>query len=284
MLKRLLTTARVPALAFLALCSTANLWAASDDKSKDVHHKTLWEQIYEGGWVMVPIGACSVLTFFLCGDGLMRTGRKRVAPPALEASAKRLFQQGDYVGVYHFCKANPTPFTNVLRAGVGMLGEGKVATGEAIGAAMYQENSRLNTYISYLSVIGVCTPMIGLLGTVTGMIKAFDKLGQAGIGDPSGLSSAIGEVLVATASGLLIAIPAFGMFYFLRSRSADAMHHIQDILQEMFRKMPYEQMAGLHISGEQLFAATPNWLQQPELSAAESDGQAEAGGSAPALG
>jgi biopolymer transport protein ExbB len=142
-----------------------------------------------------------------------------------------------------------------------MLGEGKVATGEAILAAMHQESSRLNTYISYLSVIGVCTPMIGLLGTVTGMIKAFGNIGAAGIGDPSGLSSAIGEVLTATASGLLIAIPAFGMFYFLRSRSANSMHHVQDILMVLFRKMPYEQMEGLHISGEELFAATPNWLQ-----------------------
>ena len=63
--------------------------------------------------------------------------------------------------------------------------------------------------------------MIGLLGTVTGMIKAFATLGASGIGDPSGLSAAIGEVLVATASGLVIAIPAFGAFYFLRNRAAD---------------------------------------------------------------
>ena len=85
-----------------------------------------------------------------------------------------------------------------------------------------KENSHLQTYISYLSVIGVCTPMIGLLGTVTGMIKAFAKLGSSGIGDPSGLSAAIGEVLVATASGLVIAIPAFGAFYFLRNRARPA--------------------------------------------------------------
>lgn len=261
MIKKFRKFFRVAPLVFWA-SSCAALLAAPEEKAPAVHHKTLWEQIYEGGWVMIPIGACSVLTFFLCGDGFMRTGRKRMAPPAFEGSVKRLFREGDYVGAYNFCKNNPSPLTNVLRAGIGMLGEGKNATAEAITGAMYQENSKLNTYISYLSVIGVCTPMIGLLGTVTGMIKAFANLGTSGIGDPSGLSAAIGEVLVATASGLLIAIPAFGMFYFLRSRSADAMHHIQDIIQELFRKMPYEQMAGLHISGEELFAATPNWLQE----------------------
>jgi biopolymer transport protein ExbB len=209
---------------------------------------------------MIPIGLCSVLTVYLCGDGWMRTSRKRTAPPSFEAEAKRLFRAGDYVGVYNFCKANPSPLTNTLRAATGMLGDGKNGVEEAIAGAMHQESSKLNTYISYLSVIGVCTPMIGLLGTVTGMIKAFQNLGAAGIGDPAGLSAAIGEVLVATASGLFIAIPAFGMFYMLRSRATSAMHHIQDLMQELFRKMPYEHMSGLHISGEELFAAVPNWV------------------------
>lgn len=263
MIKKMAQTIRLPLLVVIAAFCALDLQAA-EDKAPTVKHKTLWEQIYEGGWVMIPIGACSVLTFFLSGDGWMRTSRKRVAPGRMEAAVKRLFREGDYVGAYNYCKANPSPLTNTLRAGVGMLGEGKVAVGEAIVGALQQESSRMNTYISYLSVIGVCTPMIGLLGTVTGMIKAFANLGTSGIGDPSGLSSAIGEVLVATASGLLIAIPAFGMFYLLRSRSSDSMHHVQDIIQELFRKMPYEHMAGLHISGEELFAAMPNWVAQED--------------------
>ncbi len=236
---------------------------AAEEKAALVKHKTLWEQIYEGGWVMIPIGLCSVLTVYLCGEGWNRTSKKRVAPPAMENEVKRFFREGDYVGAYNFCKQNPAPLTNVLKAGIGMLGDGKTVVEESMVAAMHQENSKLNTYISYLSVIGVCTPMIGLLGTVTGMIKAFANLGTSGIGDPSGLSAAIGEVLVATASGLFIAIPAFGMFYLLRSRATQSIHHIQNLMQELFRKMPYEHMVGLHISGEELFAATPNWLYSP---------------------
>ena len=258
----LLKSGLLPLMVLGALFISAPVQAA-DEKEKEkpaAKQKTLWEQIEEGGWVMIPIGMCSVLTVYLCGDGWMRTSRKRTAPPIYEEEIKRLFREGDYVGAYNFAKENPSPMTNVLRSGIGMLGEGKAAVEEAMVASMHQESSRLNTYISYLSVIGVCTPMIGLLGTVTGMIKAFANLGTSGIGDPSGLSAAIGEVLIATASGLLIAIPAFGMFYFLRSRSADSMHHIQDICQNLFRKMPYEHMSGLHISGEELYAAVPNWV------------------------
>lgn len=234
--------------------------AGAGANSEAVHAKTLWEQIKEGGWVMVPIALCSIATLYLIGDGVIRTGRKKVAPPEHEENLKTLFRQGDYVGAYNFCKENPSPLTNVLRVGIGLLGDGKEVVEEGMLGELSKENSSMQTYISYLSVIGVCTPMIGLLGTVTGMIKAFAKLGASGIGDPSGLSAAIGEVLVATASGLVIAIPAFGAFYFLRNRAAASIHHIQDIVNSLFRKMPYETLAGVHIGDEELFAAIPNWV------------------------
>jgi biopolymer transport protein ExbB len=227
------------------------------------HSKTLWQQIKEGGWVMVPIALCSIATLYLIGDGTLRTAPKRVAPPEHEQKVKELFRNGDYVGAYKYCKENPSALTNVLRVGIGLLGDGKQVAEEGMLAELSKENSTMQTYISYLSVIGVCAPMIGLLGTVTGMIKAFAKLGSSGIGDPSGLSAAIGEVLVATASGLIIAIPAFGAFYFLRNRAAASIHHIQDIINSLFRKMPYESLAGVHLGDEELYAAVPNWLISP---------------------
>jgi biopolymer transport protein ExbB len=226
------------------------------------HTKTLWEQIKEGGWVMFPIGLCSIFTVYLIGDGVIRTSLKKVAPRAHEDGIKNLFKQGDYVGAYDFCKANPSPLSNVLRVGIGLLGEGKQIAEEGMMGELSKENANMHTWISYLSVIGVCTPMIGLLGTVTGMIRAFATLGSSGIGDPSSLSAAIGEVLVATASGLVIAIPAFGAFYFLRNRAATAVHHIQDIINSLFRKMPYEALAGVQIGDDELYAAIPNWITQ----------------------
>jgi biopolymer transport protein ExbB len=222
--------------------------------------KTLWRQIQEGGWVMFPIALCSIATLYLIGDGIIRTSRKKTAPPKQEEALKILFRQGDYVEAHNYCKTNPSPLTNVLRIGIGLLGEGKEMAEDGMLGALAQEISQMQTYISYLSVIGVTTPMIGLLGTVTGMIKAFAKLGSSGIGDPSGLSAAIGEVLVATASGLVIAIPAFAAFYFLRNRATDSLHHIQDIVNSLFGKMPYDSLAGVQLGDDELFAATPKGL------------------------
>ncbi|CAN5604686.1 hypothetical protein BH18VER1_BH18VER1_06690 [soil metagenome] len=237
---------------------------AASSEAPAEYSKTLWEQIKEGGWVMIPIGLCSVATLYLIADGFVRTGRTKIAPAGHEQTVKALFRQGDYVGAYNYCKENSSPLTNVLRVGIGLLGEGKEVAEEGMMGELAKENSKMQTQISYLSVMGVCTPMIGLLGTVTGMIKAFAKLGSSGIGDPSGLSAAIGEVLVATASGLVIAIPAFGAFYFLRNRAMASVHHVQDVISGLFRKMPYESLAGVHLGDEELYAAIPNWLVVPE--------------------
>src|SRR2546427_11901506 len=84
--------------------------------------KTMWHTITQGGWVMIPIAFCSIATLYLIGDGVLRTGPNRVAPPTHEENIKALFRQGDYVGAYNYCKENPSPLTNVLRVGAGLLG------------------------------------------------------------------------------------------------------------------------------------------------------------------
>jgi biopolymer transport protein ExbB len=248
------------AAGFLLVSAASAADTASHGKDAKPHSKSLLETLVEGGWVMVPIGIMSVLTVYLSSDGFRNTSIGRTAPKVHEDEVKRLFQAGDYVGAYTYCRDNKSPLTNVLRVGISLLGDGKTMVEEGMISEMHKESAAMGTQINYLSVIGVVTPMIGLLGTVTGMIKAFSTLGSSGIGDPASLSGAIGEVLVATASGLVIAIPAFGMFYFLRSRSTSAMHHIQDIINQLFRKMPYESLEGVHISGEEIYANVPNWV------------------------
>src|SRR5689334_20500576 len=65
--------------------------------------KTLWQQITEGGWIMLPIALCSIATLYLIGDGIIRTSRKKIAPSDQEEAMKILFRQGDYVGAHTYC-------------------------------------------------------------------------------------------------------------------------------------------------------------------------------------
>jgi biopolymer transport protein ExbB len=256
------------AAALVLLSAFAAPLAAQEAAGADaaaVKEKSAFDYFHEGGWVMYPILLCSIGMAYLVWEGVNRTSLKRVAPPEHEERVKNFFRAGDYIGAYDYCKSNPSPLNNVLRVGLSMLGEGKQLTEEAMFQELGKEQSFISTFISYLSVIGVTTPMIGLTGTVTGMIRAFGELGTSGVGDPSRLAGAIGEVLVATLAGLVIAVPAFMAFYYLRARMVGAIHHVQDVINDLFRKMPWEALQGAHIGDEELYAALPAWStdQQP---------------------
>ena len=222
-----------------------------------VHKKTLITTLFEGGIVMIPLGLCSILMVYLAGDGFMRTMKKRALPQDQLDAMKGFFRGANYQGAYEYCKANGSPLTNVLRVGISLIGEEKLIAETGMAEELSKENSIIQTRMSYLSVIGVCAPMIGLLGTVTGMIKAFSSLGASGIGDPSGLSAAIGEVLVATASGLFVAIPAFGVFYFVKARATAMIHDLNDAVNMLFRAMPYGKLAGYKFGDDEIYAAAP---------------------------
>lgn len=252
--------------AFFSIAAQTLLFAqtgtpAAEDTPVEIT-TTMWQDLVAGGPVMIIIGLCSVATLYLIVDGLLRiTNFKRAIPKLHVTALQSVFRAGDYVGAYNFCKANPSVLTNVCRAGLTMAGEGKAATEEAVVAALSKENAKMQYFVSYLSVIGVCTPMIGLLGTVFGMKHAFRTLNVSGIGDPGKLSGAIGEVLICTAFGLLIAIPAFFAYYWLRNRAAKLIHNVQETIGSLYRKMPYDYLAGVHIGDEELYAAVPNWVQ-----------------------
>ena len=226
----------------------------------ETHSKTMLEVWNEGGLVMYPLGFCSIMLVWLSVDVLMRTAPKTMARPAYMAQLQDLFRAGDYVGAYQFAKNNPSTATDVARITLSYIGDGQEATEYALLDSLGKVNAGIQTRINYLSVIGVCTPMIGLVGTVIGMMKAFANMGSSGIGDPSGLAKSIGEVLIATASGLFIAIPAFIMFYLLRNRLQVSMHLVQEELTALFRKMPYAHLKDCHVGEEEFFAAVPNWV------------------------
>ena len=246
---------------FVAACALPVVMAqesADAGAAPKVHKKTLITTLAEGGIVMIPLALCSILMVYLAGDGYLRTMKKRSIPQDQLEAVKGFFRSADYQGAYDYCKANGSSLTNVLRVGISLIGEGKLIAETGMAEELSKENSIIQTRMSYLSVIGVCAPMIGLLGTVTGMIKAFSSLGASGIGDPSGLSAAIGEVLVATASGLFVAIPAFGMFYFVKARATGMIHDINDTVNMLFRAMPYGKLAGHKFGDDEIYAAAPS--------------------------
>lgn len=252
---------RPSSLAILTILLSAP-FAAAAEGHKSFSEKSLWDMLVLGGWVMIPLFGFSIAMVWLIIDGAMRSGLKRMMPESEVEKARNFFRAGDYVGAYQSCVDNSCAFNSVIRSGLVNVGDGKDATEDGILAEVNREQSKQATRLSYLSVIGVCTPMVGLVGTVVGMIKAFGELGQGGATqNTSGLSEAIGEVLVATASGLIIAIPAFMGFFFLRNRLQGSLHELENEVANLFRKFPYHLAEGVHVGDQELYANAPAWVE-----------------------
>lgn len=192
---------------------------------------SLFDLIRQGGWAMYPLGFLMLAMFYLIFHCWSQTGKKRfVSESALQPIASQLGS-----GNLDQAKASLGSQDNVLSrlmtlclVKVRMDHPTKNREGiEAsfVEAAEGEENS-ISQWINYLNVIATVAPMVGLLGTVSGMIGAFQKIGQGGMGKPEELAGNIGEALITTATGLVIGIPAMVAYFYFRNRLTSNMIHV----------------------------------------------------------
>ena len=168
-----------------------------------VMDKTLFQRLMAAGPAfMGTLFMASVFMVWLVIDGILRTSKAKLAPPSVVAGIRQSLIDGDYETATQMVTFEGSVFSEIATAAFGKVGLGKDATDDAIFEETERSRSIFTSRISYLSVSGVITPMIGLTGTVFGMINAFDTLGSSGVGDPTRLSAAIGEVLVCTGGTL----------------------------------------------------------------------------------
>jgi biopolymer transport protein ExbB len=236
------------------------LLASSSVFAEDGPHKeTIFETIKNGGplimiiWCVILATSATMVTLVVQNFATIR--QAKLAPPTLVETLRSIVNAGNYQEAWETCNANQNYIANVLKAGLSRLGRGKEAVEDAISEHGLREATIIRTRNSYLSVIGVVSPMIGLLGTVVGMIGAFSVLAGSGISDPRALSGKIGEVLLATASGLFIAIPAFVCYYIFRNKAQMVIVYADDVVNSLVRDLPYEDLSGVQI-GESFSAGS----------------------------
>jgi len=179
--------------------------------------------IFSGGWVGVLILllllALSVTAAYLVIDHLLTIRRNEVMPDGLSEHVRQLLAGGQITEADQACRSKPSFLSFVLLNGLAEVESGWSAVEKAMEDATAEQSARLFRKIEYLSVIGNIAPMVGLLGTVTGMIIAFQRVavtqGSAGAAD---LAEGIYQALVTTVGGLLVAIPSLGAFAIFRNR------------------------------------------------------------------
>jgi biopolymer transport protein ExbB len=237
-------------LPLLLLALTSPLVLAAEGGGHD-ENMNIIQTIIKGGPLIIMIWLCilgvsmTMLTFII--QLFMSLRDEQLAPSALVESLRNTIHAGNYQEAWEICRANKAYIALVLKGTLERLGRGKEAVEISLIEHGIREAQIMKTKNSYLSVIGVIAPMIGLLGTVIGMMGAFAVLGASGVADPRSLALRIGEVLMATASGLFIAIPAFVFYYYFRNLATIVLVNADDKLNRLVEDIPFEELAGVRI-------------------------------------
>ncbi len=177
----------------------------------------MFEMVQAGGWLMLPILLCSVLAAAICIERFWTLQRVRVAPATLLAEVWSLLKNNALDAQKLRDVRNQSPLGEILAAGLGNARRGRQIMKESMEEAADAVMHELERYLTPLGTIASISPLLGLLGTVVGMIKVFAVLMAEGAGNPTVLAGGISQALITTAAGLSVAIPAL-MFhrFFLR--------------------------------------------------------------------
>lgn len=176
----------------------------------------MWEIIVAGGPVMAPIILCSVVAVAIVVERLWTLQRKRVIPRELTDRVWKLVETRTLNDRHLEALARNSPLGRILAAGLANRNQGREIMKEVIEDTGRHVVHELERFLNTLGTIAAMSPLLGLLGTVTGMIAAFNAITEAGVGDPRALSGGIGEALITTAAGLMVAIPALFAYRYLR--------------------------------------------------------------------
>lgn len=175
------------------------------------------EIVQSGGWLMVPILLCSIVAAAICVERLWTLQRSRIVPKNLVAQIWSAVKTEDLDTQKLRELRTSSPLGQVLAAGVSNAKRGRDVMKEAMEEAASQVSHDMERYLTSLGIIASISPLLGLLGTVVGMIKVFTALMLEGAGNANVLAGGISQALITTAAGLSVAIPAL-MFhrFFLR--------------------------------------------------------------------
>jgi biopolymer transport protein ExbB len=172
----------------------------------------VFEIVKAGGWVMVPILLCSIVAFAIIAERFWTLQKKKVVPPNLVADVWSSFKDKSFDQESLQRLKRGSSLGRVLAAGLVNLQHDREIMKEAIEETGRHVVHELERFLNTLGTIASITPLLGLLGTVIGMIKVFNTITTSGVGDAGLLAGGISEALITTAAGLVVAIPSL-MFY-----------------------------------------------------------------------
>ena len=172
---------------------------------------SVWDFVEKGGPVMIPIILCSLVALAVVAERLIALRRSRLVPPAFVTGLKGVLKdpKRDRAAAIEYCKKDPSPVAAVLLVAIKRLGEPIDLLERHVAEAGERQVQRLRVRLRLLAIIASVAPLLGLLGTITGMITAFQTVATSAeaLGKTEMLAKGIYEAMITTAAGLIVAIP-----------------------------------------------------------------------------
>ncbi len=192
--------------------------AAKADKPTTVAtEKTIADMWEAGGITMYPLGFMAVMGITLVIFNFIKIRKDKFLNPAGVKTVEKMLGALKIKDAVQFCEKNPSPITNIIGVGLTRTNDKEIdfeSVEQAMEEASVEELAGPYVYINYLSLVASLSPMLGLYGTVSGMVKAFNTIAAEGAGSAQKLADNISEALITTAAGMIIGIPSM-FFYFL---------------------------------------------------------------------
>ncbi len=178
----------------------------------------MFELVTAGGWLMVPIILCSVVAVAIIVERFWALKQEKVVPGNLVAQVWQLHKNQELTNDRLSLLRDSSPLGRILAAGLVNMQHEREVMKEAIEETGRQVVIELERFLNTLGTIASITPLLGLLGTVIGMIKVFAAITEQGVGNPTVLAGGISEALITTAAGLSVAIPSLMFYRYFRGR------------------------------------------------------------------
>jgi biopolymer transport protein ExbB len=187
----------------------------------------MWDLILAGRYIMIPIALSSLVGLAVFLERLWVLRRSRVLVPQIASAVDTLGEATDFSVAYAVCERHPGPFASVVKAGLDHAGDDWEITRDVLQETGRQQAVGLTRNLRVLETVAAVAPLLGLLGTVVGMIRVFAGINQVGLGNPEQLSGGISEAMVTTAAGLIVGIPALVAHNWLESRAHGIVFEIE---------------------------------------------------------
>lgn len=204
----------------------------------------IWIVVFfkKGGPMMWPILFCSIFALAISIERLIHLQRKKIIHPEFLKEVRTHWLNREFDKALQVCKFHKIAMSRIVRAGLLRSNMGILEIERAVEGAGNHESTLLTTNLRGIGAIANLAPMLGLLGTVAGMIKAFNVISTSGTGNPTLVAGGISEALITTAAGLIVGIPTLAAYHFFRGRADRLIFEMEEISIKFLEEISYDSL------------------------------------------